>query len=101
MNKTELIKSMESSPSSIEERAETTEALTKSEVEEICGGRVGQLESIRSLISLKFFHQISEKLEKEKRQFAELLKWHDTAQDILANYSFALNPSYFEQKFFY
>ncbi len=99
MNQPEMLKSTENKIITNEENQPTNNSLTKTEVEEIYSFRQNCLQRIRSVISLKFYHQISEKLETEKRLFQQLLNWEDNKQDVLSRYSFVLNPYYFEQKF--
>jgi hypothetical protein len=97
--KPEKITSPEIPPFLVKQPGELPDSLTRAEADNIYNFRRSGLETLRSAISLKFFHQISEKLEKEKQKFAELLLWKDHKQDALSNYSFVLNPYYFEQKF--
>ncbi len=73
--------------------------LTKDDAERVYAGRQHDLEQVRPFICLKFYHEISEKLEREKRQFDRLLHIEDKKQDILSRYTFVLNPYFFEQRF--
>ncbi len=99
MNKPEILKSQETVFASLEKFQVAPGSITKAEVEEIYNSRKSRLQQIRSSICLKFYHDISEKLEKEKRLFEQLLHWEDNKQEALSHYSFVLNPYYFEQKF--
>ena len=99
MNRPELIKSHEMAPVPQNNPSGVLETLTRQEVDVICNARFQFLESIKPIISLKFYHQIIEKLEQEKQQFGKLLEWRDNTEDLLSHYSFVLNPGYFEQKF--
>ena len=99
MNQNELLKSSESIQSSAEDAITDNPALTKAEAEHVYTTRQDSLEQIRPLICLKFYHEISEKLERERRQFDRLLHIEDKKQDVLSRYTFVLNPYFFEQKF--
>jgi hypothetical protein len=99
MNQNELLKSSETL-STQENKPETVkEELSKAEVETIYTQRQKLLEKARGIISLKFYYEISDKLENEKKQFEKLLNWQTSRDEALSHYSFVLNPYYFEQKF--
>jgi len=99
MNKSEFIKSNESQPQPVEETIQISGVLTLEAVDELYLQRTSNLEGIKALLSLKLYHRIAEKLEKEKIMLMKFLRWEDTKQDILSNYTFVLNTQYFEQKF--
>ena len=100
MNQPEILKSPEQLPATSQENHSPEGSLTKAEVEEVYAKRQSFLGKIRADISLKFYHQVSDKLNREKKQFEQLLNWEDNKQEVLSRYSFVLNPYYFEQKFF-
>jgi hypothetical protein len=99
MNKTEVLKTAETLASQSPEVQSPAGTVGKDEVEAIYKNRKNFLEEIRSLVCLKFYNDIGEKLENEKRQFQLLLNWRDARDEALSHYSFVLNPYYFEQKF--
>lgn len=72
--------------------------LTLAEADKICAERNIVLDKLRPWISLSFYNRLSEKLGQEKTQFQALLNIDDARKQMLAQYSFVLNPSYFEQK---
>lgn len=99
MMKEETLKSPETLAAGAEEPQTSSPSITKAEVETIYTGRKNLLEEIRPVVCLKFYNDIGEKLENEKRQFEQLLNWRDARDEVLSHYSFVLNPYYFEQKF--
>lgn len=99
MLENELIKSAEVLVPGSEEARSEAASLTKVEVETIYKDRKKRLEEIKSSVCLKFYNDIAEKLEGEKRQFEQLLHFQDARDEVLSHYSFVLNPYYFEQKF--
>ncbi|MEK7162116.1 MAG: hypothetical protein AAB729_05520 [Patescibacteria group bacterium] len=100
MQTKETLKPAETHTADIGEGQTGAGSITKAEVETIYKDRKNRLEEIRSLVCLKFYNDISEKLENEKWQFEQLLNWQDARDEALSHYSFVLNPYYFEQKFF-
>ena len=98
MQTQELLKKSEIISETSETTSETTVSFSKIQADKICAQRLGLLQTIRSAIGLKFYHQISEKLEQEKQLFTSLLNIEDQKQDFLSHYSFVLNPYYFEQQ---
>lgn len=72
--------------------------LSLSEAERICAQRKALLDKLRPAMSLSYYNRLNEKLEREKRQFRALLNIDDARKQRLAQYSFVLNPSFFEQK---
>lgn len=97
--KNELLKSPERITSSPFENHESLNGLSRQETEEIYFSRKNSLEKIRGIVCLKFYNEIAEKLELEKQAFEKLLNRQDAKELALANYSFILNPYFFEQKF--
>ncbi len=73
--------------------------LTAETADELQRRRLKLLEEIRPLMSLKLYHKISDKLEKEHASLAKFLNWEEAKQDALSHYSFILDTQYFEQKF--
>jgi len=73
--------------------------ITKEETDIICAQRQKYLREIRSFVGPEFYDRIGEKLANEKRQFEQLLNFQNARDEILSQYSFVLNPYYFEQKF--
>lgn len=98
MQTQEQLKTTEVISQTTEDNTVSPTGLNKTETEKIYYFRQGLLEKIRSIIGLKFYHQISEKLENEKSIFEKLLNLEDVKQDFLSHYSFVLNPHYFEQQ---
>ncbi len=99
MIRNEMLKPGETLAASVSETSARSGSITPAEVKAIYQDRVKNLEEIRSLVCLKFYNEVKEKLESEKRQFEQLLHWQDTRDETLSQYSFVLNPYYFEQKF--
>lgn len=99
MTTQETLKSPEVFAPSIQEARSENSAISKEEVQFIYAGRKNRLEKVKSFVCLKFYNDISERLEKEKRQFEQLLNLQDARDEALSHYSFVLNPYYFEQKF--
>lgn len=99
MTTQETLKSRETFTSSSKESQAVYPAITKEEVLAIYTERKKHLNEVRSIICLKFYNAIDEKLENEKRQFEQLLNFQDAREEALSHYSFVLNPCYFEQKF--
>jgi hypothetical protein len=97
---TEKLKSLELSHN----RPSTAESgnleLLRAQVEELFLERQSDLETIRPALCLKFYNEISDKLQVEKKRFEQLLNLQDKKREILSRYTFVLNPYYFEQKFF-
>ena len=60
--------------------------------------RLAETEQLQPFISLKFFYFVKEKIIREQAASRKLLKIEENKQEILDNYSFILNPAYFEQK---
>lgn len=100
MQKPELIQHQETIKPQTQESPMAEGGLSIDAVSRLYGSRLGNLERLRPLISLKLYYGVVEKLEQEKAQLLRFLRWEDTKQDILSNYSFVLDTSYFEQKFF-
>lgn len=98
MRKPEILKPAEKLPARKFEPQPWDCELTLPETERICAQRRALLDKLRPVISLSFYNRLSEKLEYEKRQFQALLNIDDARRERLAQYSFVLNPSYFEQK---
>jgi len=97
--KNELLKSKEHISRQSNEAKTTPDSISRQETEEIYSFRKKSLETIRAVVCLKFYNEINEKLDNEKLAFEKLLNWQDAKTELLANYSFVLNPYYFEQKF--
>ncbi len=95
----ETLKSPEVFAPSSQESEIQNSAISKEEVQAIYAERKNLLEDAKSFICLKFYNNICEKLEDEKRQFEHLLNLQDARNEALSHYSFVLNPYYFEQKF--
>jgi len=60
--------------------------------------RLAEAEQLQPFISLKFFYSLKEKIVREQAAARKLLKIEENKQEILDNYSFILNPAYFEQR---
>lgn len=66
---------------------------------EIINARKLALDSIKQRINLKTYYSIAEKLNQEKLAFEKLLNVTAHKQQQSAQYSFALDSQFFEQKF--
>lgn len=99
MNQTEFLKPKEGLSKTGEEQVGPQGVLSPKEAMEICKIRQEALEGLKHVITLKFYHQITEKLSQEKLAFEKLLNLETAKQTVLSQYSFVLNPYYFEQKF--
>ncbi len=99
MYQQERLRTQEITPSLLHESQSTRSVITKEEVQQLYQGRKQRLEEVRSSVCLKFYETICEKIDQEKRLFERLLHWEDAKQDALSQYSFILNPFYFEQRF--
>lgn len=62
--------------------------------------RTSALEQLKDRISLKSYYEILEKLNQEKETANSMLLTAIERQETLAEYSFILDPAYFEQQFF-
>jgi len=76
-----------------------TKQLTTKQAETIFKTREKALESIKSSINLKTYYVIAEKLNQEKLAFEKLLNVTARKEQQAAQYSFALDSQFFEQKF--
>ncbi len=99
MTTQETLKSPEILAPSLQENQTENSVISKEEVQEIYAERKNRLEKVKSFVCLKFYNDISEKLDSEKRQLEQLLNLQDARDEALSHYSFVLNPYYFEQKF--
>ena len=57
------------------------------------------LEQIKPWVGLKFFYRTTEKIKQEEVNLRKLLRLENAKQTVLSDYSFVLDPAYFEQKF--
>lgn len=73
--------------------------LTQKQIEGIYTQRSKVLESLKTTISLKFYYTIAEKLLNEKKSFEKLLNLAFTKKQDHDQYSFILDPQFFEQRF--
>jgi hypothetical protein len=99
MLKQELLKPTENLAAGAEEPQNGAGGVTRAEAGAIFRERKNLLEEIRAAICLKFYNEISEKLESENSRFERMLNVKDARDEVLSQYSFVLNPYYFEQKF--
>ena len=90
----------ETTPTSTVSNSEPEFLLTAENIALLCSARQSQLEQLQKKITPKFFTNIREKLLTEQTQFTRLLTKSDERQQTRAQYSFVLNPYFFEQKFF-
>jgi hypothetical protein len=50
-------------------------------------------------VGLKFYYRAAEKIKQEEETLKRFLRIESAKQTVLADYSFVLDPAYFEQKF--
>lgn len=81
------------------QESSSANAMNKAGINNLYQKRLANLELLRSVISLKFYYQITDKLEKEKKHLEALLNLEDQKQEAISHYSFPLNQYFFEQKF--
>lgn len=74
-------------------------SLTAEHVEQLYAVRRSDLKSIKPGIGLKFYYRAAEKIKQEEEALKRLLRLENAKQNILSEYSFVLDPVYFEQKF--
>jgi len=85
---------------SIIEQAPTDEgSLSAPAVTELYQARHADLQTMKPWVGLKFFYRAAEKIKQEEATLKRLLRLETAKQTILADYSFVLDPAYFEQKF--
>jgi hypothetical protein len=82
-----------------ETAADTGASLSESVISDLFAARRQQLDTVKQWISLKFFYQAAEKVKREEAALRKLLDLEQAKQTILAEYTFVLDPVYFEQKF--
>ncbi len=98
MNK-ELIPSKENSLSEQTDNDQTTNLeLTEHTADSLFAQRIEQIEQLHPFVSLKFYYAMKEKIVREQATARKLLRLEDQKQETLDQFSFILNPSYFEQK---
>ncbi|MCC7356821.1 MAG: hypothetical protein IT410_04410 [Candidatus Doudnabacteria bacterium] len=73
--------------------------LTQKQIDELYSQRLQSLDSLKAKISLKFYYIIAEKLQAEKKTLEALLNIAFTKKQDHDQYSFILDPQFFEQKF--
>lgn len=73
--------------------------LTQKQIDELYSERLKTLDSIKANISLKFYYVIAEKLQTEKKTLEALLNVAFVKKQDHDQYSFILDPQFFEQKF--
>ncbi len=74
-------------------------SLSANTVAELYQTRQADLQTMKSWVGLKFFYRATEKIKQEEATLKRLLRLETAKQTILADYSFVLDPAYFEQKF--
>ena len=60
--------------------------------------RAKLLSDLKPFVSLSFYYQLSEKLKTEEKRYKALFERAARERKTLKQYSFVLNPVYFEQK---
>ena len=70
------------------------------QVTKVIEARQVQLEEIKHVVSLKFFHDASEKLNRERDNVNEFILGNESKQERARLYSHILSETYFEQLFF-
>lgn len=73
--------------------------LTQTQIDELYSQRLQSLDSLKATISLKFYYIIVEKLQAEKTTLEAHLNIAFTKKQDHDQYSFILDPQFFEQKF--
>ncbi len=62
--------------------------------------RQQQLDMIKLTVSLKFFHELSEKVKREQEKLREFIIGSESKQERAKQYSHILSETYFDQLFF-
>jgi hypothetical protein len=73
--------------------------LTDNTIQLLHTTRSSDLGTLKNKISLKLFYAIQEKLNQEKQALEEILHKDSVKKQEASQYSFFLDPQYFEQKF--
>lgn len=77
----------------------TNNLKTRETIDQLFLDRNNELEKLKTNLSLKRFYAVSEKIDKEKQALIKLLDLQTNRDKILSEFSFVLDPAYFEQKF--
>ncbi len=75
------------------------EDLSEAKLAQTISHRQKDLESIKQWVGLKFYYRASEKIKAEEAALRKLLNREEVKRSVLSEYSFVLDPLYFEQKF--
>ena len=73
--------------------------LSPNDFKPVLESRQSMLESLREVLSVKFYDRISGKLKEEESRALELSGLSRDKQKSRARYSHVLDPQYFEQRF--
>ena len=76
-----------------------SENFDDTQISETFSQRHHDLETIKQWIGLKFYYRAAEKVKQEEAALRKLLDREEIKRSILSEYSFVLDPLYFEQKF--
>lgn len=87
-------------PTAVETTAtEQPNNLDETQLSETFSRRHKDLETIKQWVGLKFYYRTAEKVKLEELALRKLLNREEIKRSILSEYSFVLDPLYFEQKF--
>jgi hypothetical protein len=93
LNTAEILPQQEQAPPA------ANESLSADALATLFQARRNDLAAIKKWVGLKFFYRATEKVKQEEASLKRLLRLETAKQTILADYSFVLDPAYFEQKF--
>ena len=74
-------------------------AIAMNDFRKVLDTRLTMLESIKEIVSMRFYDRVADKLKQEEAKAAELSGASQDKQKRQARYSHVLDPQYFEQKF--
>jgi hypothetical protein len=92
----ETLKPIESTQPSSSPR-DPRQPLTLEEVQVVIKERKVLLKNIQSSIGKKYYYRLEEKIDSEQAAFENILNLESNKQQILSEYSFILDPQYFDQ----
>jgi len=93
LNTVETLSAAEQAPGALDQ------VLSADAVTALYQTRQADLETLKKWVGLKFYYRAAEKIKQEETSLKRLLRLEDAKQAILSDYSFVLDPAYFEQKF--
>jgi len=95
----EKLQPVEQLPDNEQQETDFQAGLNAETVAELFTSRQADLKTLHRWVGLKFYYQAAEKIKQEEQTLKRLLRLETAKQTILADYSFVLDPAYFEQKF--